>query len=80
MNQYATEIMEYYQQYKPAKFAAMTEEDFALMGEQAQAAIEAEMLQIAGPDREQEDYMEKAARLTQAKSQATRRVMRAILA
>jgi hypothetical protein len=71
--------MEFYRQYKPEEFAAMTEADFALMGEQAQQEIEAEMLQSAGPDQEGEDYLEKASRLSRAKHEAARRVMKALL-
>ncbi len=72
MNQLGQTARQYYQDYLPSAFADIPNPDeyFHQLGEELQEAVIAAAVEIAGPDPQEEGYLEKVGRLNAATMQA----------
>jgi hypothetical protein len=72
MNRYGEMARSHWQEWLPARYAAIQEPDsfFSSIGEEAQMLIDELADQIAGPGQPGEGYLERAGRLTAARKQA----------
>ena len=68
MNQYGTRARRYWQEYRPASYAAIEDPEafFTDLGSQAEAQAEEMMLELAGDDPAGETYLQKVARVARA--------------
>lgn len=75
VNHYARIVKSYYLQHLPSRAAAMSEQDFAEMGETIAAQIVELTARLEGPDSPSETDLEKVGRLNRARMQATETVL-----
>ena len=75
MNQYGAQLREQWEMLDPERARTMGEDYFAKQGEVAQAQIEELTLQLAGQDLPDETYLEKVARINNARTRAAEMVM-----
>ena len=72
MNQYGRQTMEHWRQHCPTAYRELTHPEafFTRAGEEMLTQVDALTTQLAGPDLPGEDYLDKVARLNQARAQA----------
>jgi hypothetical protein len=79
VNRYGRTAMAYYQTYLPGRLAQIppdqVEEFFSQLGRQVEEQIQVQIPGLAGPDSEQEDYLSKVGRLTNARMRAEELVL-----
>lgn len=75
MNQYGTQLQEQWTLLDPTQAQAMGTDYFTQLGELAQTQITDLTIQLAGADLEDETYLEKVGRISNARMRATEMVM-----
>jgi hypothetical protein len=72
MNRYGEMARSHWQAWLPQRYAAISDPDsfFSAIGEEAQSQIDELTGQLAGPGQPGESYLERAGKLTAARSQA----------
>lgn len=81
MNEYGRQALEYWQTYRPAAYAALEDPVvfFTNLGEQIEQQVHDASTKLAGPDRADEGYLEKVARLRTARITAEELVLQDLL-
>ncbi|MDG4784935.1 hypothetical protein O7626_03135 [Micromonospora sp. WMMD1102] len=81
MNQYAAQAQTHWKKYLPNRYQQIGNPDefFTALGEQIAQQIEDLSRTLAGPDPEQETYLDKLGRLNNARLRAEGQVLREML-